>query len=185
VAVAQLLTESASDAYIMAPLACALASAAMTLAGTLHPPGGATAVLAVADPGLRALRWQLVPLVAISCTVMVAVACLLGNIMRRYPAWWWTIGECGTRWTKQRRVLDPEVNDTTRELVQEKDDGSTLTISAFTEKLSELHEAPVLVTYQGVLYPPDLDLGEEELAVLEALAARLEARKRHHTAHLH
>ena len=178
VSVAQLVTSSTSDAYLLAPLACALASAAMTLTGTLHPPGGATAVLAVTDPNLRALRWQLIPLVAIACTVMVAVACLMGNVLRRYPHWWWTAGECGTRRQNRSNVIDLSVNSIADEHSSDKNDYGSLITPNFAGNNSMLHEAPILVTCQGALYPLDLDLGEEESAVLEGLVAKLQARER-------
>jgi CBS-domain-containing membrane protein len=181
VSFAQLLTRSTSNAYLLAPLACALASAAMTLTGTLHPPGGATAVLAVVDPSLRGLRWQLIPLVAISSTVMIAVACLMGNVLRRYPHCWWTTGECGTRWQGQSNAIGLELNDTANKPLPDKNDCSSLATPNCTGSYSRLHEAPILVTCQGVLYPLDLDVGEEESAVLEGLAAKLEARKRYNS----
>jgi HPP family len=89
------------DAWIVAPLACAVSAAVMTLTGTVHPPGGAAAVLAVADTGVRELGWIFVGFVALSSTLMVCVACICGNGMaRRYPLWWWSPKETGSFWKK-------------------------------------------------------------------------------------
>jgi HPP family len=178
VAIARILTDSASDAYLLAPLACALASAAMTLTGTLHPPGGATAVLAVADPGLRAIGWNLVPLVVIACLVMISVACIMGNLLRRYPVYWWTTGKCGSRWKTNPTNKPVDVENTQPEVTEtiNEDECSVITGSNYEKKDRSLHEDLVLVSCHGVLYPPDLDLGEEELAVLESLVARLGVR---------
>jgi HPP family protein len=175
VAVAKGLTKSASDAYILVPLACGLASSVMTLTGTIHPPGGATAVLAVSDPTMRALGWDLIPLMAVSCTIMIAVACLMGNMFRRYPVWWWTVGECGSQWTKGRIRNDLEQGNMKDKSFDGED--TSRTASSVDAKSDKLHEAQVLVSAHVVLYPPDLDLSEEELLVLEALAAKLKARE--------
>jgi CBS-domain-containing membrane protein len=153
VAVAKGLTKSASDAYLLAPLACGLASSAMTLTGTLHPPGGATAVLAVSDPTLRDLGWNLIPLMAISCSIMIAVACLMGNMFRRYPIWWWTVGECGTRWSKGARKEDLEYRNVKERVMYRKDSRTT---SSIDDKNYRMHEAQVLISIYDILYPPDL-----------------------------
>ena len=72
--------------------ALAVAGAALLMAATktVHPPAGATAVLAAADGG-----WEFVALVVAGSAVMVGVACvwtnlggaLLGGL--RWPLWWW------------------------------------------------------------------------------------------------
>lgn len=80
--------------YLSAPLAAALALTAMRLTNTVHPPGGATAILAVTTPGLG---WKAVPLVAIGSSVMVAAGCVLNNIGRRWPVWWWTEADLPVR----------------------------------------------------------------------------------------
>jgi len=148
----------------------------MALTGTIHPPGGATAVLAVSDPILRALGWNLLPLIAISCSIMIAVACIMGNIFRRYPIWWWTVGKCGTRWEKSPSIEDVEQAQIKEEMFTKRGSSVATKSSIRDSKHFELHEAQVLVSRHGVLYPPHLNLSEEELTVLEALAARLHNR---------
>jgi len=179
VAVAQALDSSATSAYLLAPLACGLASATMSLTGAVHPPGGATAVLAVTDPGLRALGWNLVPLTAIACTVMIVVACLMGNVVRRYPVWWWSAGECGTRWKRNY----PAAEDT-EAVAEEKAlyacDESTTAGSMLRDRLSKVEDAMVLISLHGVLYPPNLYISDNEIATLKGLAARLDFRYNTH-----
>jgi len=170
IGIAKALSNTATDAYLLAPLACGLASSAMTLTGTVHPPGGATAVLAVADPTLRALGWNLIPLIAISAAIIILSACLLGNMFRRYPVWWWTVGDIGFYWKqKAMHEADPEQGQIT---------GAHDTLSSELSKdhkSFDLLRAQVLISDLGVIYPPGLDLSEEELLVLEAIAAKLES----------
>jgi CBS-domain-containing membrane protein len=79
--------------YFSAALAVATAIAGMHLTRTLHPPGGATALIAVIG-GTRVhdlgFAYVVFP-VALGALVMLAVALLVNNISdkRRYPQYWW------------------------------------------------------------------------------------------------
>jgi len=78
--------------WLAAALAVSLAIALMHLSRTLHPPGGATALIAViGGPKVHALGflYVLVP-VALGATIMLLVALLINNIpsTRRYPEFW-------------------------------------------------------------------------------------------------
>lgn len=87
---ARLLPEAG---WLAAPLAVASAIALMHLTGTLHPPGGATALIAViGGPQIRALGfgYVLVPAGA-SAVLLLVVALLVNNVPRgrSYPRFWW------------------------------------------------------------------------------------------------
>ncbi|KAJ5145796.1 uncharacterized protein N7515_000360 [Penicillium bovifimosum] len=71
-------------------LACALTTAVMILTSTMHPPAGATALLAVTHPQTVALGWFLFPVMLLGVVLMQAVAVLVNNVQRRYPLYWWT-----------------------------------------------------------------------------------------------
>ncbi|WP_028586697.1 HPP family protein [Desulfocurvus vexinensis] len=79
--------------WLAAGLAVSTAIALMHLTGTLHPPGGATALIAVigGEP-VRALGYlyALVPALA-GALVLLAVALLVNNIpkTRQYPVYWY------------------------------------------------------------------------------------------------
>ena len=82
-----------ADPWLAASLAVALAVAAMHVTATLHPPGGATALIAViGSPELKSLgfTFALYP-VGMSVLVLTAVAVLYNNLCerRRYPLYWW------------------------------------------------------------------------------------------------
>ena len=79
--------------WLAAAVAVATAIALMHLTKTLHPPGGATALIAViSGEPIRQLGYLyvLVPCLAGSL-IMLVVALLVNNIPResRYPQCWW------------------------------------------------------------------------------------------------
>jgi CBS-domain-containing membrane protein len=78
--------------WLAAPLAVATAIALMHATKTLHPPGGATALIAViGGPQVQALGflYALVP-AGLGALIMLAVALVVNNIPkgRRYPVFW-------------------------------------------------------------------------------------------------
>jgi len=79
--------------WLAAAVAVATAIAVMHLTKTLHPPGGATALIAViGSEKIYALGYlyALVPAGAGAC-IMLVIALLVNNIpkTRRYPEFWW------------------------------------------------------------------------------------------------
>nr|MDJ0855127.1 HPP family protein [Desulfobacterales bacterium] len=78
--------------WLAAPVAVATAIALMHATKTLHPPGGATALIAViGSPKIHALGYlyAFVP-VGAGAVIMLLVALLINNIPphRRYPEFW-------------------------------------------------------------------------------------------------
>lgn len=78
--------------WLAAPLAVATAIALMHLSRTLHPPGGATALIAVAGSDqvhALGLMFVLMP-VGLGVLVLLAVALLVNNLssQRQYPEHW-------------------------------------------------------------------------------------------------
>lgn len=89
VAVYQVLGENPA---LAAGVAVSFAIIAMQLTKTLHPPGGATALIAViGSPQVHELGYlyAIVP-VGLGALVMLVIALLVNNIprSRRYPAFW-------------------------------------------------------------------------------------------------
>lgn len=79
--------------WLAAALAVSVSIAVMHATKTLHPPGGATALIAViSGPKVTNLGYlyALVP-VAAGALIMLAVALLVNNLAprRRYPEFWW------------------------------------------------------------------------------------------------
>ncbi|KAH6627446.1 HPP family-domain-containing protein [Chaetomium tenue] len=84
--------------WLGASLACACATALMALTGTVHPPAGATALMAVLDDRVAGMGWFLVCPLVLGCCLMVVVAMLVNNVQRRFPYYWWSPGETGGYW---------------------------------------------------------------------------------------
>ena len=79
--------------WLAAALAVATAIAVMHLTGTLHPPGGATAFIAVTGgPKIAALGYLYVLCPALSGAAILLAVALTTNALtpgRRYPEYWW------------------------------------------------------------------------------------------------
>ena len=76
--------------WLAGAIACAAATSCMALTKTVHPPAGATALLAVTDDTILHLGWYLIPVVLLGCVLMQVVALLINNAGRRFPLYWWT-----------------------------------------------------------------------------------------------
>lgn len=76
--------------WVGGALACAIATCVMSVTNNVHPPAGATALIAVVDGPSRELGWLMIPLVLLSCAIMMVVALLVNNIQRRFPVYWWS-----------------------------------------------------------------------------------------------
>ncbi|MBV6343043.1 HPP family protein [Candidatus Magnetobacterium casense] len=78
--------------WLAAPMAVATAIAVMLATKTLHPPGGATALIAViggADVHAQGFLYALIP-AGSGAIIMLLVALIVNNIpkTRRYPEFW-------------------------------------------------------------------------------------------------
>lgn len=138
-------------------MACGIASAVMLLTGTVHPPGGASAVLAATDPVVRSLGWYFVGLVVWGATLMVLVALVINNIQRQFPSYWWTPLD----------LRKPKMED--EEMLRD---------AAMTMEMKEhIREEKIQITGAEVLLPDDLSISEEEMKVLKFLRERLRRRE--------
>ncbi|KAI8878903.1 hypothetical protein K501DRAFT_257768 [Backusella circina FSU 941] len=61
----------------------------MQITGTIHPPGGATAVIATTSDSSTELGWAFIGVVALSAAIQIAVGLIFNNIEGRYPVFWW------------------------------------------------------------------------------------------------
>jgi len=173
-------------AWLLAPLACGTASALMTLLNSVYPPGGATAVLAVADPVVRALGWNFVLLVFLASLLMLGVALLVNNVMRRYPMWWWSPLETGAVYCRRRRSSDDGggvvvVVDIDVEMVMPKN-GVADAEQDSIHKVEYVRDAPaeesIVLAANGMLsLPNNIQIDDQERAVLLGLLQKLQAPK--------
>lgn len=76
--------------WLAGALSVGTASSFMAITKTVHPPAGATALLAATTPEMTDLGWWLLPLVLLGCCLMLASAMLVNNCYKRFPLFWWT-----------------------------------------------------------------------------------------------
>ncbi|KIX01372.1 uncharacterized protein Z518_09097 [Rhinocladiella mackenziei CBS 650.93] len=77
--------------WLAGALSVGAASVIMSFTKSVHPPAGATALLAATALEIQLLGWWLLPLVLLASMLMLASALLLNNIAgRRFPVYWWT-----------------------------------------------------------------------------------------------
>jgi len=140
-------------------LSCASATALMVLTKTVHPPAGATALLAVVQDDAAKLGWMLIPDVMLGCVLMLSTALLLNNIPRQFPMYWWTPESLSRPDCSNRRP---------GHLQKQTDEEST---GAST--ISEQPEPEVLIRRGKVVVSQHLFLSQEERLLLEEISNRL------------
>ena len=149
--------------WVAGAVCCATASLFMSLTGTVHPPGGATAILAATNTQIINMGWIYVPFIMLSSVVMLAVALIINNIQRSYPVYWWTPRDL-------RKVKD--VQDSDLEKVGSQNSDEVLRGHSVARNAGGGTDAIVVAPHH--LYLPDsIDLDSEEVAVLHKLQERL------------
>lgn len=144
--------------WVGGALACAATTAVMALTKTVHPPAGATALLAVTNDDSLKLGWYLIPVMLLGCALMLGTALLVNNIQRRFPTYWWTAADLSPR-----KPADNPV-----------DIESKLTPTSSSDQGSSAGNEPQLVIRRGVVLVPDqVSLSPEERAFLEELSNRI------------
>lgn len=147
--------------WIAGPLACGIASFVMAMTNTVHPPGGATALLAAVDPTVEAMGWMFIPFILLGCSLMFVVAILVNNIQRQFPVFWWTPNEVGTWWNGRK----PNQCDDVESMVSEKAEEKAIEISGFKQT--------ILLTPDRIMLPEGFVLGSEEAQILQEFRDRL------------
>lgn len=94
--------------WIAGAMACACASLVMCMTNSVHPPGGATAVLAATQSTVISMGWWFPPITILGAVVMLIVALLWNNVLRQYPVFWWTPAEVGTKFSKPKEEEEKE-----------------------------------------------------------------------------
>lgn len=142
--------------WIGGGVACAAATIVMALTKTIHPPAGATALLAVVDHAAVGIGWFLVPAMLLGCTVMLATALLVNNIQRRFPSYWWT--------PERLRSNSPNILEGKSDL--ERGVGST-------SEDEGVDPSRIVIRRGLVVVAPHIVLSPEEKIFLETLSNRI------------
>ena len=100
----------------------------MHVTGTTHPPAGATALLAATDVGVRGLGWYLVPVVVVSSFVMSVVGMGVNNLQRRWPVWWWRVGDLDDDGDREEGGGDGDEDGVSEKRVRREGERSSVTL---------------------------------------------------------
>jgi CBS-domain-containing membrane protein len=142
--------------WIAGAASCGIASSLMTLTNSIHPPGGATALLAAVDPTVSALGWMLIPLILLSTVLMLSVALLVNNIQRQYPIYWWSSKAVGRRDKDEEERIEGEIKSSSTEDIME---------SIRREHLQDT----VIIGPDHVVLPKGFTLGLEEIDAVDTI----------------
>ncbi|PMD51831.1 HPP family protein-like protein [Hyaloscypha bicolor E] len=148
--------------WVAGALSVGITSAFMGFTNTIHPPAGATALLAATTPEITELGWFLIPLILLGSVLLVAVGCVTNNIQRQFPIYWWTpVDLCrpnGVDIEKQGQVGE---NDT------------GVLEGSPCEKRSTAGRPHIMVSDRLISIPDWLSLDSEERWMLEVLRSKL------------
>lgn len=148
--------------WLASALSVGLCSAVMTLTNTVHPPAGATALLAAVQPEVSGLGWLYIGIVVLSSALTLVVSLLVNNLQRQYPMYWWS----------PRRE---EAGASTKDMKEDLEGAGKHCESAeaqFAWDRGRLRQ-DIVVAPRGILLPDGLYLTDEERDVLLVLHARL------------
>jgi hypothetical protein len=142
----------------------------MAITKTTHPPGGATAMFAICEPGLTSLGWYYVPAIMLWAIVAVATGLVTNNIQRRYPVFWFT----PTKLLRPKEDLEEE-----RE-IRAADGECDLRNSIESDETNETDgvlakENFVVISGAGITIPDSLCLSSQQKQAVEEIQRLLEA----------
>jgi hypothetical protein len=159
--------------WIAGAVACGIASAFMLVTNTIHPPGGATAVLAATEPVITAMGWYFVGLIMLGTTLMLIVALVINNIQRQFPVYWWTpIDVREARRVRREQRHDEETRPDANGGIEKKE-----TEGEQAQETAQEKGLCIAIDPYEVQLPEDLSLNATEVAVLEGLKERLRKKR--------
>jgi hypothetical protein len=195
----QLSPDFDSLRWLGAAVACACATAAMSITKTVHPPAGATAMLAVADSSIEALGWFLLPVMMLGIALMMTTALLVNNLQRRFPVYWWTAEDLSAARRKKKKKIPSEEEGMEKhgngsgkpsyeedmsstkstdggEQQQEKQQENKPAIRTFDLQLEHNSETGELILRQrdNIVLPMSTFLNPKDRLILETIYERLE-----------
>lgn len=91
--------------WLAGALSVGCASTVMGITKTVHPPAGATALLAATTPEMTELGWWLLPLVLLASSLMLASAMVVNNLYKRFPLYWWTPADLSKVGTGEKDIV--------------------------------------------------------------------------------
>jgi len=187
--------------WVVACIACAAASLVMSLTNSLHPPGGAAAILACTDTQIIAMGWKFPALLLVGTMLMLAVAFLFNNTLRQYPTHWWTAEETGSKLYRKKPGEEEAEEERKQSSASDLESGGSQT--DYAKKMNEsdgtdsertlAHDSPltrprshdievvpgseaIQIEAYEIKLPEHMQLSEEDRECLQKLMQRLRSR---------
>ncbi|KAK5091194.1 hypothetical protein LTR05_001374 [Lithohypha guttulata] len=147
----------------------------MGVTKTVHPPAGATALLAATTIEVTELGWWLLPLVLLASVLMLVSAMLVNNLYKRFPLYWWTPVDLAQLGGKEK-VSEPQRTGSDAAAASH-DEGRELRFDTSEEKKARnIHDNPELkiqVEMDRIVVPDWMSLSDWEVEALEGFQNRL------------
>ncbi len=168
--------------WLAGTVAVALASFLMVLTKTVHPPAGATALIAVVTSEGRGLGWWLVLLCFVGSLCVLVVGCVVNNFLERrhWPAFWWTEHPLSPP------IIQP-IDEEKAEVVAPGGGGRRASLSVVMSRSSMARMRSRTVEHgreeldgqylldESLFIPVGMEVSYEEMTVLRNIRERLEA----------
>ncbi|CAH6720810.1 hypothetical protein CLIB1444_04S08460 [[Candida] jaroonii] len=149
--------------YLGGALSVGVSSVVMSILNVVHPPAGASALLPFIDDEIRSMSWWILPMHLVSSVVIVGVACITGNVIRKYPVYWWT---------PYKKPTEPPVESKSQSPTPEKP--PTNNSSEEEKDVSTTNSKPSLfINEKELIIPPELILDEVELDFLQSIQLKI------------
>ncbi|KAM3065969.1 hypothetical protein ACMFMG_009808 [Clarireedia jacksonii] len=145
--------------WLAGALSVGVTSAVMGLTGTIHPPAGATALLAATSIEITEIGWRLIPVVTLGSILIVATACVTNNLQRTFPIYWWTPRNLRQEKNKDDTERGPENGHSSE---KERKNGEP-----------KIDEDVIRIERNSIVIPAWMELEYEEREILEVLQNRL------------
>ena len=99
---------------------------------------------------------------------MIVVACITGNVFRRYPVYWWSPAEVGQWWTRNNLEKDQE-----SEISMEEEDVATQLGVREADIIRTPGIKTITITATSVILPDGLEFDEIDADWLEGMRSKL------------
>jgi hypothetical protein len=162
--------------WLAGAIACATASVIMTITKTIHPPSGATAMIAATQADITALGWYYIPVVMLSATLAIAVGLITNNIQRRFPVFWATAAKIPAR----RAVVQEDTGDAGKRASEVTAVPLPRRSSQVSHREHTIEKYKVIVNRDEIVVPEFVELESEHLQVLQEIQRLLNEHESQH-----
>ncbi|GMM38472.1 hypothetical protein DASC09_058110 [Saccharomycopsis crataegensis] len=167
------LSSNGRDNYWAAgALSVGLSSVVMTILNCVHPPAGASALLACIDESIRKMSWWYLPTQIVSSLLIICVSLIFNNVIRFYPLYWWTAADLKPKQQKQDLESDHHVPE-----VEEKKSSSSLEDLNIENKFQLFETSSeitgVEINGNGIKLPTANGLSNSDIEALQSIYYKL------------